>query len=185
MRITGALAMRPLRNPEWALAASCSGGSSGQSGSGTSTQWTGPDGLTHIAYEDGDEEDLVMRKEKYEVVPAAEQVARAFMAFCEEEKREWLPATGATVRLHIAHLLAKGTVQAASMQPYLSAINSSHEDMGFTGPAKGQAVSRAVKGMSYPQVQVADTAAPGSELQGAGQLQEAAVGAGEAPVGAS
>eukprot|EP00854_Cymbomonas_tetramitiformis_P004042 gene4042-biopygen3986 len=32
---------------------------------------TGPDGLTHIAYEDGDEEDLDMSKEKYDVLPAA------------------------------------------------------------------------------------------------------------------
>eukprot|EP00854_Cymbomonas_tetramitiformis_P013333 gene13333-biopygen13727 len=33
----------------------------------------GADGLTRIAYEDGDEEDLNMSKEKYEVVPAAVQ----------------------------------------------------------------------------------------------------------------
>eukprot|EP00854_Cymbomonas_tetramitiformis_P022341 gene22341-biopygen23069 len=32
-----------------------------------------PDGLTHITYEDGDEEDLDMSKERYEVVPAAAQ----------------------------------------------------------------------------------------------------------------
>ncbi|KAK3240847.1 hypothetical protein CYMTET_49343 [Cymbomonas tetramitiformis] len=62
---------------------------------------TGPNGLIHIAYEDGDKEDLDMSKEKYE--------------------------------------------------PYLSAINSYHGDMGFTGPAKGRAVSRAVKGMSRLQ----------------------------------
>ncbi|KAK3242308.1 hypothetical protein CYMTET_47996 [Cymbomonas tetramitiformis] len=84
--------------------------------------------------------------------------ARAFMAFCEEKRREWLLATGGSVRLYIAHLLDKGKVQAASMQPYLSAINDYHEDMGFPRPAKGWAVSRAVKGMSALQVQAAEAA---------------------------
>ncbi|KAK3276674.1 hypothetical protein CYMTET_15272 [Cymbomonas tetramitiformis] len=163
---------------------------------------TGSDGLTHIAYEDGDKEDLDMSKERYEVLPAAVQgvagwdaalperwrgelgessltelavqmqgaalgdktvgnyrpKARAFMAFCEAESRQWLPATGATVRLYIAHMLDKGTVQASNMQPYLSAINNYHEDMGFPGPAKGRAISRAVKGMSRLQVQAAEAA---------------------------
>ncbi|KAK3241448.1 hypothetical protein CYMTET_48799 [Cymbomonas tetramitiformis] len=163
---------------------------------------TGSDGLTHIAYEDGDKEDLDMSKERYEVLPAAVQEvtgwdaalqerwrgelgdssltelavqmqgaalggktvgnyrpkARAFMAFCEAEGRQWLPATGATVRLYIAHMLDKGTVQASNMQPYLSAINNYHEDMGFPGPAKGRAISRAVKGMSRLQVQAAEAA---------------------------
>ncbi|KAK3284631.1 hypothetical protein CYMTET_7731 [Cymbomonas tetramitiformis] len=163
---------------------------------------TGSDGLTHIAYEDGDKEDLDMSKERYEVLPAAVQEvagwdaalqerwrgelgdssltelavqmqgaalgdktvgnyrpkARAFMAFCEAESRQWLPATGATVRLYIAHMLDKGTVQASNMQPYLSAINNYHEDMGFPGPARGRAISRAVKGMSRLQVQAAEAA---------------------------
>ncbi|KAK3271539.1 hypothetical protein CYMTET_20120 [Cymbomonas tetramitiformis] len=80
---------------------------------------TGSDGLTHVAYTDGDEEYLDMSEEKYE---------------------------------------------ANSMQPYLSAINNYHEDMGFTGPAKGRAVSRAVKGMSRLKVQVADAAGAGYQL---------------------
>ncbi|KAK3256298.1 hypothetical protein CYMTET_34561 [Cymbomonas tetramitiformis] len=136
---------------------------------------TGSDGLTHIAYEDGDKEDLDMSKERYEVLPAAVQEvtgwdaalqerwrgelgdssltelavqmqgaalggktvgnyrpkARAFMAFCEAEGRQWLPATGATVRLYIAHMLDKGT---------------------------GRAISRAVKGMARLQVQAAEAA---------------------------
>ncbi|KAK3260267.1 hypothetical protein CYMTET_30764 [Cymbomonas tetramitiformis] len=38
------------------------------------------------------------------------------------------------------------------MQLCLSAINSNyHEDLKFTGPAKGRAISRAVKGMSRLQ----------------------------------
>eukprot|EP00854_Cymbomonas_tetramitiformis_P033778 gene33778-biopygen36040 len=136
---------------------------------------TGPNGLTHIAYEDGDKEDLDMSKEKYEVIPAAVQEmqgaafggktvgnyqpkARALMTFCEAENREWLPSTGATVRLYIAHMLDKDTVRASNMQPYLSAINNYHEDMGFPGLAKGRAVSSAVKGMSHLHVQAADAA---------------------------
>ncbi|KAK3266375.1 hypothetical protein CYMTET_24997 [Cymbomonas tetramitiformis] len=55
-------------------------------------------------------------------------------------------------------MLDKGMVQASNMQPYLSAINNYQEDMGFPGPAKGRAVSRAVKGMSRLQVQAAEAA---------------------------
>ena len=157
---------------------------------------TRSDGLTHIDYDDGDQEDLDMSQERYEVIPPAVQEvtswdaalqerwrgelgdssltelavqmqgaalgdktvgnyrpkARAFVTFCEAEGRQWLPAAEATVRLYIAHMLDKGTVQASNMQPYLSAINNYHEDMGFPGPAKGRAVSRAVKGMARLQV---------------------------------
>ncbi|KAK3248981.1 hypothetical protein CYMTET_41579 [Cymbomonas tetramitiformis] len=74
--------------------------------------------------------------------------AAAFMQFCVAEGRSWLPATKATVRLYLAHLMSKGTIKAASLQPYLSAINNYHEDMGFDGPAKGRSVSREVKGMA-------------------------------------
>ncbi|KAK3232560.1 hypothetical protein CYMTET_57097 [Cymbomonas tetramitiformis] len=49
-------------------------------------------------------------------------------------------------------MLDKGTVQASNMQPYLSAINNYHEDMGSPGPAKGRAVSRAVKGIHVSAV---------------------------------
>ncbi|KAK3252908.1 hypothetical protein CYMTET_37814 [Cymbomonas tetramitiformis] len=134
---------------------------------------TGSDGLTHIAYEDGDKEDLDMSKESSLTELAVQMQgaalggktvgnyrpkARAFMAFCEAEGRQWIPATGATVRLYIAHMLDKGTVQASNMQPYLSAINNYHEDMGFPGPARGRAISRAVKGMARLQVQAAEAA---------------------------
>ncbi|KAK3251522.1 hypothetical protein CYMTET_39141 [Cymbomonas tetramitiformis] len=60
------------------------------------------------------------------------------------------------------------------MQPYLPAINNYHEDMGFPGPSKGGAVSRAVKGMSRLQVQAADaTDLSAPSLGGTvGRLQE-------------
>ncbi|KAK3237220.1 hypothetical protein CYMTET_52691 [Cymbomonas tetramitiformis] len=50
-------------------------------------------------------------------------------------------------------------MQAASMQPYVSATNNYYEDIRFRGPAKGRGVSRAVKGMASMQVQAAAAAA--------------------------
>ncbi|KAK3265205.1 hypothetical protein CYMTET_26098 [Cymbomonas tetramitiformis] len=38
--------------------------------------------------------------------------------------------------------------QGTSLQPYLSAINGFHKDLHYPGPAKGRAVTRAVKGMT-------------------------------------
>ncbi|KAK3277242.1 hypothetical protein CYMTET_14740 [Cymbomonas tetramitiformis] len=128
---------------------------------------TSADGLTRIAYGDGDEENIDMSREKYEVVPAAVQQvsgcdaalqarwrtelgdssltelavqmqsaalgrktvgnhrpkAQAFVQFRVAEGRPWLPATEVTVRLCSAHLLSKGTIKAAGVQPYLSTIN--------------------------------------------------------------
>lgn len=72
--------------------------------------------------------------------------AKAFMDFCEAENCQWLPVTEAIARLYIAHLLAKGLVQAASAQPYVSTISNCH-DMGYSGLAKGLSVSRAAKGV--------------------------------------
>eukprot|EP00854_Cymbomonas_tetramitiformis_P012366 gene12366-biopygen12720 len=62
--------------------------------------------------------------------------ARRVIHFCVQQRRPWLPATEATVVLYVASVLEDGGVQAASMQPYLSAINNYHEDLGFPGPAK-------------------------------------------------
>eukprot|EP00854_Cymbomonas_tetramitiformis_P005296 gene5296-biopygen5289 len=49
-------------------------------------------------------------------------------------------AAEAMIRLYTAHLMAKGTVTAANLQPYLSAIDNCHEDTGKDGPAKGRNV---------------------------------------------
>jgi len=81
--------------------------------------------------------------------------ARRFIQFCVQQRRPWLPATEATVVLYVAAVLEDGGVRAASMQPYLSAINNYHEDLGFPGPAKGRAVTRAVKGMATIQAETA------------------------------
>eukprot|EP00854_Cymbomonas_tetramitiformis_P034029 gene34029-biopygen4819 len=41
--------------------------------------------------------------------------------------------------------------KASSLQPYLSAINNYHEDLGYEAPAKGRSVTRAEKGMTVLQ----------------------------------
>ncbi|KAK3238762.1 hypothetical protein CYMTET_51251 [Cymbomonas tetramitiformis] len=81
--------------------------------------------------------------------------AEASMQFCVAEGRSWLLAAEAKVRLYIIYLMSTGTIKAASSQPYLSAINNHHEDMGRPGPAKGWSVSRPVKWISSLQVQQA------------------------------
>ncbi|KAK3276044.1 hypothetical protein CYMTET_15859 [Cymbomonas tetramitiformis] len=80
---------------------------------------------------------------------------RRFILFCEQHQRPWLPASEATVLLYIASLLKDGGIKSASLQPYLSAINNYHEDLRFLGPAKGRAVTRAVKGMATIQAELA------------------------------
>ncbi|KAK3276039.1 hypothetical protein CYMTET_15868 [Cymbomonas tetramitiformis] len=81
--------------------------------------------------------------------------ARRFILFCEQHQRPWLPASEATVLLYIASLLKDEGIKSASLQPYLSAINNYHEDLRFPGPAKGRAVTRAVKGMATIQAELA------------------------------
>ncbi|KAK3271353.1 hypothetical protein CYMTET_20290 [Cymbomonas tetramitiformis] len=81
--------------------------------------------------------------------------ARRFIHFCVQQGRPWLPATEATVVLYVAAVLEDGGVRPPSMQPYLSAVNNYHEDLGFPGPAKGRVVTRAVKGMAAIQAEAA------------------------------
>ncbi|KAK3289666.1 hypothetical protein CYMTET_2936 [Cymbomonas tetramitiformis] len=147
---------------------------------------TGEDERTKIMYDDGDEENVVLKEETYRVFPseneeedpqqqhsdtiAAMQAAalekstadnyeghwKKFVKFCTEENLRWLPATAATVQLYMAALQKAGTVKGTSLQPYLSAINSFHEDFDYPGPAKGRAVTRAVKGITTMQTAAAE-----------------------------
>ncbi|KAK3244996.1 hypothetical protein CYMTET_45413 [Cymbomonas tetramitiformis] len=174
---------------------------------------TGADGLTRVAYEDEDKEDLDMSKEKFEVIPAAVQQTqgaalgsntvdnsrpktRAFMniseaegkgrdhqedldmskdkyevipaavqQFCEAEGREWLPAAEATVQA--ADAAATELLRACAYVVFAFVI-----------------FGRPDTGVSMRQEHIGITA-PGSELRGAVQLLEAAVGVGEAPVSTS
>eukprot|EP00854_Cymbomonas_tetramitiformis_P000288 gene288-biopygen202 len=81
--------------------------------------------------------------------------AERFVYFCQHQHRQWLPASEATVLLYLASLLEAGNIKSTSLQPYLSAINNYHEDLSLTGPAKGRAVTRAVKGMATIQAEAA------------------------------
>ncbi|KAK3264726.1 hypothetical protein CYMTET_26548, partial [Cymbomonas tetramitiformis] len=117
-------------------------------------------------------EDLDMSKEKYEVLPAVVQEVTGWDAALQERWRRELDDSSLTelaVQMQGATLGDKtvGNYRPKARalmafceeeQPYLSAINNYHEDMGFPGPAKGRAVSGTVKGMSRLQVQAADAA---------------------------
>ncbi|KAK3233814.1 hypothetical protein CYMTET_55911, partial [Cymbomonas tetramitiformis] len=122
------------------------------------------EGRHHIKYDDGEEAWLLLSEEMQEEALGAatrgnyDPKAKRFRDFYVQEGREWLPATEETVRLYIAAVLEKGGIQATSMQPYLSAINNHHEEMGYPGPAKGRGVVRAIKGMARLQVAAAQEA---------------------------
>ena len=51
------------------------------------------------------------------------------------------PALPATIALYLGYLSEEDKVHHSSLQPYLSAINSFHQDMGFDRPAIGHLVS--------------------------------------------
>ena len=63
---------------------------------------------------------------------------------------------------YIGYLAERGTVAEASLQPYLSAINSYHADSAFERPALGHLVQRTRQGMARGQalVQTRDTRVP-------------------------
>ncbi|KAK3271762.1 hypothetical protein CYMTET_19907 [Cymbomonas tetramitiformis] len=137
-------------------------------------------GRTRTVYEHGDEGNLKMSKEKYEAVPAGVQPLSSWDAALQEHWRGELGdsyLTDLAVQMRSAALGSK-TVdnyrpKAQAFMQFCVALrvvrgcrlreprNKHHEDMGYSGPAKGWSVSRAVKGMSSLQVQAADD--PGEE----------------------
>ena len=58
----------------------------------------------------------------------------------------FLPALPSTVLGYLGYLSEEGRVHAASLQPYLSAINAAHADCGLDKPALGHLVGQARKG---------------------------------------
>lgn len=62
----------------------------------------------------------------------------AFVRFCVEEGLEFLPASQATGLLWAQYLASKGTVQARSVQPYFSAVNTVHDLLGFPKPCTSE-----------------------------------------------
>eukprot|EP00873_Tetraselmis_striata_P040274 jgi/Tetstr1/460538/TSEL_005796.t1 len=64
-----------------------------------------------------------------------------------------LDGTAATVARYIAWPGLRGTVKAASMQPYLSAINGFYRDHGAEPVAQGDLISKVRKGLAASQVE--------------------------------
>ncbi|KAK3272990.1 hypothetical protein CYMTET_18741, partial [Cymbomonas tetramitiformis] len=111
------------------------------------------DGFANIVYGDGDKEVVDLAEEKLSVICDVENAIELGDSEHSElaEQREWLPATTPTAPLYLASLLDSGGIKSSSLQPYLSAINNYHEDLGYEAPAKGRSVTRAVKAMAVLQ----------------------------------
>ena len=78
-------------------------------------------------------------------------VAR-FVAFCEAQPDQPspLPASTATVLRWLAgDVCVGGKVQAGSLQPYLSAVNRVHRDLGFDEPALGHLIQSYKSGLAH------------------------------------
>ena len=63
-----------------------------------------------------------------------------------------LPASSQTVVAYLGYLLEAGTINARSLQPYLSAINVVHNDFEYPPPACGHLVKLARKDFVELQV---------------------------------
>jgi hypothetical protein len=71
--------------------------------------------------------------------------------FCVRAGVRQFPAQPSHVLCYLGYLQEEGAVKAGILQPYLSAINSWHTDMGLAKPAVGQAVNMLRRG--YGEVQ--------------------------------
>lgn len=77
-----------------------------------------------------------------------------FVRWCEAspDQPDPLPATTGTVlRWLAADVTAHSKVRAASLQPYLSALNGMHRDLGFQEPAVGHLIQRYRAGLGHTQ----------------------------------
>eukprot|EP00873_Tetraselmis_striata_P036552 jgi/Tetstr1/456816/TSEL_043490.t1 len=75
------------------------------------------------------------------------------MAVAERVGVPPLGGTAATVARYIAWQGLRGTVKAASLQPYLSAINGFYRDHGAEPVAQGDLISKVRKGLAASQVE--------------------------------
>ena len=81
--------------------------------------------------------------------------AKMFVDFCRIRGIQYLPAsTNSVIRYlawHRGRVHSDGTprVKSSSLQPYLSAINRLHIDLGFDPPAQGDTVTKFRHGMGY------------------------------------
>ena len=63
-----------------------------------------------------------------------------WLDFCKRARVQAVPAKTEHVLCYLGSLYSEGRIHAGSLQPYLSAINSFHADLGFERPALGHAV---------------------------------------------
>lgn len=59
---------------------------------------------------------------------------RSFLAFCQEQGLQPVPASARTLMLYVAWLHKRGTVAPKSYKQYLAVINTVHADMGLSRP---------------------------------------------------
>ena len=69
-----------------------------------------------------------------------------FLNYCASSQMSPLPASLDTTLSYIGHLFETSTIQATSLQPYLSAINTMHSHLGLEPPAVGPLVQAARRG---------------------------------------
>ena len=83
-----------------------------------------------------------------------DQYARHWATFadwCAANRLDPIPASPRMILAYVGFLAEKGTIAADSLQPYLSAINTHHLDMGLERPAIGHVVTAARRGMRRAQ----------------------------------
>ena len=76
----------------------------------------------------------------------------SFLEYCREDGIQPLAATPAHIIRYTAWLGERGTVSAASLQPYYSVVNAFFQDHGLKGPAQGPRLSAARRGLQALQV---------------------------------
>lgn len=67
---------------------------------------------------------------------------RKWLAFCDEEGRQSLPAEEGDVVAYVGYLSLEGRVSSRSARQYITTISRYHEDAGFPSPTKSFLVSR-------------------------------------------
>jgi hypothetical protein len=76
----------------------------------------------------------------------------SFTRYCETAGRAALPAAPTTVMGYVGAIAERGTVAAASLRPYLSAINRVHRDFGKEPPAEGHNLKVIKQGLGALQM---------------------------------
>eukprot|EP00873_Tetraselmis_striata_P043006 jgi/Tetstr1/463270/TSEL_008195.t1 len=70
---------------------------------------------------------------------------KQYFRFCEEERRPAMAADPGTMARYVTWLGNLGTIEASSLQPYLSAVNNFFNDRGREPTALGDLVSKVRK----------------------------------------